>query len=171
MSDCDASGTDSGLVMLPRPQDMIGIDYTQDPQPFQLFGALQAKLQLLQKEIRKLVRKLDGDEDFVPPVEAAAAWRPMISSTSLCTATRWAQGSSGTLVVNLIWAFWGFLEALVSRELPHRIAARTWCSTGPNGTHFQMQKVLNGIKQTAIPVSVQLWEFGHACHRITVGHT
>ena len=59
--------------MLPQPQDMIGIDYTQDPQPFQLFGALQAKLQLLQKEITKLVRKLDGDEDFVPPVEAAAA--------------------------------------------------------------------------------------------------
>ena len=72
MSDCDASGADSGLVRGPQPQDMIGIDYAQGPQPVQLFGALQAKLQLLQTEITKLVRKLDGDADFVPPVEAAA---------------------------------------------------------------------------------------------------
>ena len=156
MSDCDASGTDSGLVMLPQPQDMIGIDYTQDPQPFQLFGALQAKLQLLQKEITKLVRKLDGDEDFVPPVEAAAAWRPMISSTSLCTATRWAQGSSGTLVVNLIWTFWGFLEALVSRELPHRIAARTWCSTGPMECTFKCKRYFKNSK-SCVSAAVGVW--------------
>ena len=75
----DSSASESDMTAsenAPAPsQQMIGIDYGQDPRPAQLFEAMQSKLQLLQKEIAKLVKKLSSntDESDAPPVEDVAA--------------------------------------------------------------------------------------------------
>ena len=72
VTETSASEHETLEALEPMPEaahDMIGIDAVQDPRPAQLFEAMQVKLQLLQKEVGKLMHKLvqDGADDVPQP--------------------------------------------------------------------------------------------------------